>query len=327
MLTNEEVEKLLSMTEVIQGVEAMFKQVGLDQVQMPAKTYLQYRKHNGDLRTMPSYVEALDLSAVKIVTVHPDNPSKHGLPTVMAIVVLIDPSNGIPLAIMGGTAITCMRTGAAGGIAAKYLARPDSKIVGLVGAGTQARTQLMALFHVYKELEEVRIFDLNKEAMLRLIAETQQTYRNPCRVVPSQNIYETVKDADIVVTSTPSRKPIIMNDMISSGTHITCIGADAPGKEELDPTILKRSKIIVDSWEQAAHSGEINIPLSQGVITRENIWAEIGEIVLGTKAGRQSRDEITVFTSTGLAIHDAVAARIAYEKAKQKGLGRWIKIV
>jgi len=326
LLTDNEVKQLLSMSEVMEAVESAFKEKGLKRVQMPAKIYLFYKKYNGDLRTMPSYLEELDTSAVKIVNVHPDNRKKYNLPTVMAVIVLINPENGAPIAIMGGTTVTDMRTGAAGGVAAKYLARKDSKIVGLVGAGAQARTQLMALLEVYKRLEEVRVWSRSKETKQKFVAETEPIYGHLCKITAVETIKEAVEGADIVVTTTPSRQPLIMNTMVSSGTHFNCIGADAPGKEELDPTILKRAKIVVDDWEQASHSGEINVPLSQGIITKENIWAEIGEIVAGLKPGREKPDEITVFTSTGLAIQDAVTAKIAYDKAVEKKIGRWIPI-
>jgi alanine dehydrogenase len=151
-------------------------------------------------------------------------------------------------------------------------------------------------------------------------------YEHLCSFVPVETIREAVERADIIVTTTPSRKPLVMNDMVSLGTHLNCIGADAPGKEELDPAILKRAKIVIDDWEQASHSGEINVPISQGVISRENVWAEIGEIVAGLKPGRERQDEITIFTSTGLAIQDAVTAKIAYDKAIKRGIGRFIKI-
>jgi alanine dehydrogenase len=327
ILTDDEVKRLLSLFEVVEAVELAFKQKGLGRVQMPAKIYLYYSKYGGDLRAMPSFLEDLDISAVKIVNVHPENPSKNGLPTVMAVITLIDPSTGAPIAIIGGTTITEMRTGAAGGVAAKYLARTDSKVVGLVGAGAQARTQLMALLEVYKSLEEVRVWSRTEVTKKRFAAEFQQVYGNVVQVIPAANVQKAVEGADIVVTTTPSRKPLVMNDMVSAGMHITCIGADAVGKEELDPAILKRAKIVVDDWAQASHSGEINVPLSYGLITKEDVWAEIGEIVAGLKPGRQRRDEITVFTSTGLAIQDAVTAKIAYCKALAAKVGRFIKIV
>jgi len=326
ILTDDEVKGLLSMKEVMEAVELAFREKGVGRAQMPAKIYLFYKKYNGDLRTMPSYLEELDISAVKIVNVHPDNRTKYNLPTIMAVIVLIDPKSGAPTAIMSGTTITDMRTGAAGGIAAKYLANKGSKIVGLVGAGAQARTQLMALLQVYGKFEEVRIWSRSRETKQRFVAEADPAYRHLCKIIPVETVKEAVKGADIVVTTTPSRQPLVMNAMLSSGVHFNCIGADAPGKEELDPVILKRAKIVVDDWEQASHSGEINVPLSQGIIKRESVWAEIGEIVAGLKPGRERRDEITIFTSTGLAVQDAVTAKIAYDKAIKKGIGRFIKI-
>lgn len=327
LLTDDEVKKLLSMDEVMEAVEQAFREKALKRVQMPAKIYIFYKKYNGDLRTMPSYLENLDVSAVKVVNVHPDNRMKYNLPTVMAIIVLIDPKNGVPIAIMSGTTVTDIRTGASGGIAAKYLARKDSKTVGLVGAGVQARTQLMALLEVYKKLEEIRVWSRSKETRQGFVAETEQAYGHLCRIISVNTIKEAVEGVDIVVTTTPSRQPLVMNDMISWGTHFNCIGADAPGKEELDPAILNRAKIVVDDWEQASHSGEINVPLSQGIVTKKNVWAEIGEVVAGLKPGREKRDEITIFMSTGLAVQDAVTAEIAYSKAIKKKIGRFIKIV
>jgi alanine dehydrogenase len=327
ILTDDEVKKLLSLSEVIDAVESAFKEKGLGRVQMPAKIYLYYRKYDGDLRAMPSFLENLDVSAVKVVNVHPQNPAKHGLPTVMAVITLIDPSTGAPLAVMGGTTITDMRTGAAGGVAAKYLARQDSKVVGLVGAGAQARTQLMALLEVHPRLEAVRVWSRTEASMQNFVAEVQQACGESVKVASAVSVREAVEGADIVVTTTPSRQPLVMDDMVAAGMHITCIGADAVGKEELDPAILKNAKIVVDDWAQASHSGEINVPLSRGLITKTDLWAEIGEIVAGLKQGRQSRDEVTVFTSTGLAVQDAVTAKIAYDKAVAEKVGRFIKIV
>lgn len=329
LLTDDQVKKLLSMSEVMDAVEVAFKQKGMGQVQMPAKVYLTFDRYNGDLRTMPSYLEELDISAVKIVNVHPDNPSKHKLPTVMAVIVLIDPSRGFPLAIMGGTTITDLRTGAAGGIAAKYLARKNSKVVAFVGAGAQARTQLMALFEVYKNLEEVRVWSRHPKTESAFLTEAEKKYGHCCKFILEENVEDTVECADIVVTTTPSKVPLVLDDMISPGMHINCIGADAFGKEELDPLILKRAKTVIDDWEQASHCGEINVPLmlQDKILTRDDVWAEIGEIAAGLKAGRISDDEVTVFTSTGLAVQDALTAKIAYDKAIKRGIGRFISIV
>lgn len=327
MITEKEIIPLLSMGEVMDAVESAFREKALGRVQMPAKPYLFYARYNGDLRAMPSYLEELDISAVKIVNVHPENPVRYKLPTVMAIIVLIDPKSGAPLAMMGGTWITAMRTGAAGGVAAKHLARKDSRIVGLVGAGTQAKTQLMALLSLYGKFEEVRVWSRTKSTRDAYVAEMQPRFGDVTEMVPVENVKNAVEEADIVVTTTPSRKPLVSSRWVSQGTHFNCIGADAPGKEELDPSILKRAKIVVDDWQQASHGGEINVPLAKEAITRRNIWAEIGEVVAGLKPGRTSSDEITAFVSTGLAVQDAVTAELAYKKALAKNLGQHIEIV
>jgi len=327
LLTEKDVKKLLSMDEVIKAVESAFREKGLGHAQMPAKVYLFYNKYNGDLRAMPSYLENLDVSAVKIVNSHSENPTKYGLPTVMAIIVLIDPKNGAPLAIMGGTWLTAMRTGAAGGIATKYLAKKDSKVVGFVGAGVQARKQLVALLSLYKKLEEVRVWSLPDGTKEEFVAEMKSKYGNVAKIIAVDSVKDVVESADIIVTVTPSRKPLVSNDWVKSGMHFNCIGADAPGKQELDPAILTRAKIVVDDWEQASHSGEINVPLSKGIITKQNVWGTICEVVAGLKQGRTSQDEITVFTSTGLAVQDAVTAELAYKKALAKGIGKSVEIV
>ncbi|MEM2341157.1 MAG: hypothetical protein QXX94_02120 [Candidatus Bathyarchaeia archaeon] len=152
-------------------------------------------------------------------------------------------------------------------------------------------------------------------------------YRHLCKITLVERIDDAVRGADIVVTTTPSKVPLVMDEWIQPGTHINCIGADAPGKEELDPMILKRAKIVADDWEQASHGGEINVPLSKWIISKDNIWAEMGEIVAGIKPGRISSDEITVFVSTGLAIQDAVTANLAYRMALERGVGKRIRIV
>lgn len=325
LLTDDSVIDLLKMDEVIDAVERVFKEKALGRVQMPCKVYLFY--HSGDLRVMPCHVESLKLSSVKVVNSHPGNREK-GLPTVMATIILIDPETGFPKAIMSGTWITAMRTGAAGAVAAKYLARRDSKIVAIIGAGMQARTQLMGLMAVIKTIREIRVYDVRPEAERSFAKFFEERYGDRCDIVVAGSVRESVMDADIVVTTTPSRKPIVMSEWIGDGTHLNCMGADAPGKQELDPEILKKaSKIVVDDVEQAVHGGEINVPISLGLMSKDEIYAEIGEIIAGLKKGRESDDEITVFSSTGLAIQDAAAASLAYRKAVERGLGSYIDLV
>jgi alanine dehydrogenase len=273
LLQERDIKEILTMDKVIEVVENGFREEGNGRVQMPSKTYLYYVKHNGDIRCMPCYLEDSDISAIKVVNVHPENREKFGLPTVMATILLIDTSNGILKSVMGGTWITAMRTGAASAVATKYLARKDSKVIGMVGAGVQARTQLMGL----------------KE--------------------------DAVVGADVVVATVPTREPVIKGSWIADGTHLLAVGADAPGKEEFYPDIWSRTKIVVDDWKQASHSGDINVPITQGLISRRNIWAELGEIVAGKKEGRTSDKEVTMFDSTGIAVEDTVTADLVYREA------------
>jgi len=320
-LTQEEVKSVMDMHSDMQVVERAFRQHGLGKVQMPPKSYLYYTAYNGDLRTMPAYLEEEDITGVKIVNVHPGNPAL-GLPTVMALIVLISPQTGAPIAIMDGTYLTDIRTGAAGGIAAKYLARKDSKVIGLVGAGNQARTQLEALSEVF-EPELVKVTSRTKESCEQFIREAADIIS--CEIRYEETI-ENVCDCDILVTTTPTRKPIVKAQWIKEGTHINAIGADAVGKEELDPELIIRSKIVVDDIVQALHSGEVNVPLFKHYISENDIHAQLGEVIVGLKPGRTSEEEITIFDSTGLAIQDVASAHLVYQRALSKGLGKQVRM-
>ena len=325
VLSEAQIKKLVTLKQTITAVESAFKMKGLGNVQMPPKQYVTMEKYNGDLRTMPAYLEETDVATVKVVNSHPEN-RKYGLPTVMATIILVDPKTGTPFAIIAGTWITALRTGAAGAIAAKYLANSNPKTVGLVGAGTQAKTQLMGLQMVFDTIRQVRVWDINSKAATKFVKEMQQKYPE-LDIVSVNKIKNAAQKKDIIVTTTPSRKPLVSAEWVEKGTHINCIGADAPGKQELDHKILLKSKIVVDDWEQGSHGGEINVSLSKGLITKEDIWGDICEIVAGLKQGRTSTEEITVFTSTGLAIQDAATANIAYQNALKEKVGKEVDLL
>ena len=324
LLSRAEVEGLISTRDAIEAVEEAFRAKGLGKAQMPPKSYVYFKHHNGDFRVMPAYLEEMGAAGVKIVNAHPRNPKEHGLPTVMAIIVLLDPKTGAPLTIMDGTWITNVRTGAGGAVAAKYLARKDSRVVAMVGAGVQAKTQLLALNEVLK-IEEIRVNDLSVNKAEKCAKEMGKKLGLDAKAIKETR--KAVEGSDVVVTTTPSRKPILMNKWISEGTHINAIGADATGKQELDPEILLRAKVVVDDVEQAIHGGEINVPLSKGVIARGDIYADLGEVITGKKPGRTSRDEITVFDSTGLAVQDIATDWVVYKKAKEMGKGREVELL
>lgn len=322
ILTQRMVMQLADPDEILKAVEDAFRAYGLHQVQMPPKVYLFYPKYDGDLRTMPAYIEALEATGVKIVNVHVHNHQR-GLPTVMATIVLNDPQTGFPIAIMDGTYITALRTGAAGAVAARYLSRENARRIAFVGCGAQAETQLLMTLKV-RNLEEVVAYDIDNGRRDRFCDYASKQYG--LKIV-GENRLEDVYTADIITTTTPVHEPILKGDAVRPGTHINAIGADAPGKQELDPAILLKAKVVIDDWEQASHSGEINVPVEKGLLTREHIHAELGEIVAGLKPGRESDDEITVFDSTGLAIQDIASAMTVYRRAVENSVGVELSLI
>ena len=319
LLNQSQVKELTTMKEIIENVETAYEFHAERKVQMPPKEYIFYKKFRGDLRIMPCFVRGLNESGVKNVNVHPDNPRKHSLPTVMAMIELVDPKTGFPVSVMDGTWITDMRTGAAAGVATKYLARDNSEVLGLVGAGVQAATGLEAIMEVM-DIKEVKVSCRTCETRDLFAQKASEKYGIPVKAVDT--IKEAVQGADILLTTTPAREPVVKSKWVSPGTHINAMGADAPGKQELDSHILQKSKIIIDCWDQASHSGEINIPVQEGLVRQRDIHGKIGDVIVGSIPGRTSDEEITVFDSTGLAVQDIVNAWNVYEKALQKGVGQ-----
>ena len=294
----------LDIHEVNLAVEAAFREHGMGNVQMPPKVYITFP--HGDFRTMPAYLPAEQIAGIKCVNVHPANPGK-GLPTVMALTTILDIETGLPLAILNATGLTDLRTGAAGAIATKYLAGKRSVTVGLVGTGRQAAAQLEAISRE-TEVSGVRAWNRKQESAEKF---AKKYTRYDCRT----GTLPFVCDCDVIVTTTPSRSPIVMDEWVHEGTHINAIGADAPGKEELDPAILERAMVIVDDPVQAIHSGEINVPIRDGKFSPGEISGTLGEVVLGRKK-RTSSGQITIFDSTGLAIQDLAIASIAMMKGE-----------
>ena len=306
LLTRNKVRELLVMREVIEAVEDAFVAWMEGRVIMPPKVYLTLDK--GDFRAMSAVLPGA--AGLKWVNVHPKNKVR-GLPTVMAIMIYNDLETGYPLAVMDATEITAFRTGAASAIASKYLARRDSKSLGIIGAGSQAYTQIQAHIELF-ELNSINVFDLSATATDTLIKNL------PDYPVKNRSLEEATA-SDIVCTLTPARTPFLKREWIIPGTHINAVGADAKGKQELEPSILKDAVVVVDDLEQAKNAGEINVPVSQGIYSTDEVYATLGEIVTGRKRGRVSDKTITVFDSTGVAIEDLAVAKLVYRKANQSG--------
>jgi ornithine cyclodeaminase/alanine dehydrogenase-like protein (mu-crystallin family) len=225
---------------------------------------------------------------------------------------------------MDGGCITSIRTGAAGAVAAKYLARSDTEVVAVLGAGTQGRAQLRGLVEV-RSVKNVKVYDeLGERAEVYCREMSAELPRVEIEV--STSAQQAVEGADIIVTATPSTCPIVLDEWVTRGVHINAMGADAPGKQELDARLLPRAKVVVDRLSQCCTIGECQHALSLGLISRDDIYAEIGEVTAGRKPGRESGEEITIFDGTGVAIQDVAVAALVYEMASNNGLGTEIAL-
>ncbi|MBI2104906.1 MAG: ornithine cyclodeaminase family protein [Candidatus Omnitrophica bacterium] len=322
VLTQRDVARLVDMRIAIRVARGAFEAMARGETVMPPKVYLPL-PGGGDFRAMPAFLARPPACGIKWVNVHPRNRAR-GLPTVMAVIVMNDPATGVPLAVLDGLLVTKLRTAAAAAVAAKALARRESRVVGLIGCGAQADAQVEALAEVFR-LSRVKVWGLR-------LREAQRFCRRMRRRLPGV-VFEPcatpercARGTDILVTVTPSRRPLIRRAWLAPGTHVNAIGADAPGKQELDPAILRAATVVVDERTQAIHGGELNVPVRRGQFDPRRIHASLGEVLIGRRPGRRSADELTVFDSTGLAIHDVALGAAILRRAKRLGVGRRLRI-
>ena len=319
-LTQDEVKQVLDMKSAFTAVENAFREMGNKAIEMPPRVYLHFPK--GVLIAMPAYMPNLNAAGTKLVTVHPNNRKEYNLPAVQAKIVINSIENGSPLAIMDGTDITALRTGAAGAVGIKYLSHEDAKEVGICGLGVQGRSQIMGLMEVRPNVKKVKVYDVIPEAKATFVKEMKALYPK-VEFAAVNSPEEAARGSDIVITCTPSPTPFMKGEWLKKGAHVSAIGADTAAKRELETSVLKKAdKLVVDYMPQAFVVGDFAKPKEEGAISEKDIYAEMGEIVCGAKKGRTSPDEITLFKATGLAIQDVGTAAKVYELAKQKGIGR-----
>jgi alanine dehydrogenase len=326
ILSKKDVQRALSMKECIELMKAAFAQLSSGQAHVPLRSQLPVTAYEGVTLFMPAYLaQSGDLGA-KIVSVFPRN-LKANLPTIHAVVFVIDSRTGIPMALMDGTYLTALRTGAASGAATDLLARKDARLLVLFGAGTQARTQLEAVCTV-RPITKVLVCDVDPKRAKDFVEEMKgrgAPIPNDIRWIASAE--EGVKEADIICTATTSSKPVFEGKALRPGTHINAVGAYTPQMQEVDSETIRRAKVVVDSRQASlAEAGDLIAPLHQGVINEKHIHAEIGEIVAGRKVGRESDSEITYFKSVGIAVQDVAAARRVLDKATELGLGAEVEL-
>jgi alanine dehydrogenase len=267
---------------------------------------------------MPSYIEEPEAAACKWVSIREQNRERFDLPTVFSILIYTHPETGFPLAICDGSYHTVMRTGASAAVSAKWLARKDSRVLAIVGAGHMAEGTIETCNEMLP-WEEVRVWSRSQATVDAFAAKYDGRFAFDLR--PSTDLEQVVPGADVVVTITPARGPIVRDEWIAPGTHIAAVGADKGGDQELDPRILQRARIFVDDIRQCRTDGEINVPLTEGLIGEDDIAGEIGQVIVGKLPGRTSDEEITVFDSTGIALQDSATVPLEYERALAAGVG------
>ena len=317
LLSREDIKKVFTMKDAIEADKKAFQLVVEGKCDAPLRTNIQAPKHEGCFLFMPAYVEEMDTASLKIINIFPHNID-NGIPSSPAQVLLIDGKTGIVIAVLDGTYVTQLRTGAASGAAFDVLARKDARIGALIGTGGQAATQLEAMLAA-RDIKEVRVFDLNYDRTKEFADRMQEELAS----YGAKIVDEAVEGADLLITVTPSSKPVFDASKVKEGATISCVGAYQPHMQEMDPAILTRaSKIYFDSKEAVlSESGDILIPLEQGTITEEDFTGDLGNVIKGELAGRENEEEIIVFETVGVATQDLVAARTIYDKAVEAGVG------
>jgi len=317
LLTSREIQILLTLDECIEAVEHAFGLYGEGKAVPPA--VLSLHAHDGGFHVKAGLLD-LERSyfGAKVNGNFPENGPRFGLPTIQGVIVLCDAGNGTPLAMMDSREITALRTGAATAVAAKYLARRDSRIVTICGCGVQGRIQLKSLCRLFP-FQTVFAYDQREELAAQFALELALELKIP--VTPVVDLAAAVLQSDICVTCTSSRQPLLDSGAVSPGSFIAAVGADNPQKQEIHPSLMQKSKVVCDILEQCAVMGDLHHALEACVVKRADVHAELGEVVAGKKPGRESDDETIVFDSTGMALQDVAAAAFVYEKAERQGLG------
>ena len=318
LLTRREITALLSLDECIVAVEQAFKLHAEGKTLPPG--VLGVHAPDGGFHIKAAGLElSRTYFAAKVNANFPNNMSRSGLPTIQGVIALCDGANGSLLALMDSIEITILRTGAVTAVAAKHLARHDSTVATICGCGNQGRVQLRSLTKV-RPLQRAYAFDRNERQAQRFADDLSAELHIEVKAV--RDLATAVGQSDICVTCTPSREYFLKREDVAPGTFIAAVGADAPEKQELDPRLMASSKIVVDNLEQCATIGELHHALESGLVTREDVHAELHEVVTGLKRGRASEEEIIIFDSTGTALQDVAAAAVVYEKAARAGTSR-----
>ncbi len=329
ILSEEDVRKVLDMKKTIAAVEKVYRCKAEGTTVVWPTVFHDFETGKADMDIKSGYIKEAQIHGMKAVNWFAENENK-GIPSLIGIIMVFDSTTGAPIGILDGAYITGMRTGAAGAIGARQLAREDSEQLLVLGAGNQAAFQIAAFLTLFPEIKRVRIVDVlnpQKAAAFagsikdRLSEEFMLEIDENVSFEAAENLEKAVSESDIIVTVTPSRSPVIRKEWVKAGTHFSCIGADMEGKEEIDPELFRNARIFADDRKHCMEVGEMEIPLKKGIITESDIIGEIGEVLLGNLPGRLSYDEITIFDATGMALLDIITAQEALKGAEERNLG------
>jgi ornithine cyclodeaminase/alanine dehydrogenase-like protein (mu-crystallin family) len=323
VLNQAEVEHLLPMSECIAAMEGAFTALARGDAHQPLRTIFRPPEVKGVMAMMPTFRQGPSpLFGLKAICVFPGNAAI-GKDAHQGGVMLFDGATGELLALINASAITAIRTAAVSGLATRLLARPDAGDLAIIGAGVQARPHLLAM-NCVRPLKRVRVASRNFHSAQKLAQEMQPQF--PILIEPVEVIEAAIRGADIIVTATTSRDPVLHREWISPGTHINAIGTFSPRAREIDTATVAAASLFVDRRESALNeAGDYLIAAQEGAIGPEHIRADLGEVLTGAHCGRRSDDEITIFKSLGLAIEDLAAAAHVYQKAKATNAGSWIE--
>lgn len=321
ILTKIDIQNAVPMAQAIHAVKLAYIQFSQGKAVAPLRTQVPVEDREGVVLFMPAFLPQTGSLGAKIVSVFPQN-LRSGLSTIHAIFVLLDAETGCPTALLDGTYLTALRTGAASGVATDLLARQDSSIAAIFGAGVQGRTQLEAVCTV-RTITKAWIYDPNSEAARGFASEMQQRGDPiPQDISVAQTPKEALKDADIVCTATTSKNPVFADEDLCPGVHINGIGSYTPEMQEIPGQTVIRSRVVVDSLSASlAETGDLILPLRTEMLDEHDIYGEIGQIAAGEIPGRESDSELTFFKSVGLAVQDVATATLAFERAKELNLG------
>ncbi|PWT87526.1 MAG: hypothetical protein C5B54_12210 [Acidobacteria bacterium] len=324
ILTREQIQSLMKFPDYVPGVEEAFRLYAAGKSLSPG--VLDVRAPDGTFHIKAAGLPLRDriYVAVKVNGNFRENKSRFNLPTIQGAIILSDGTNGFPLAILDSTEITVQRTGAATTVAAKYLARSDSRTATVCGCGKQGRIQLAAILTVLP-LQKVYAFDSNPQIAIEFASD--MTKQTGIPISPTSILHDAAILSDVIVACTTSREFFLRKNDVRAGTFISAVGADSHDKQEIDPLLLSTNKVVADITDQSVVMGDVHHAIRQGLMKREDVFAELGEIVIGRKPRRSSAEEIIIFDSTGTAIQDVAAAATVYEIAIQKGAGQPCKLL